>query len=563
MPKKIHSSHPAFVVLILSVLVCAVTPVHAQSPEGFGRNTTGGAGYPIVNVTTLADYDINEPVIQGSLRWALSGSNRRVHFTVGGTIILTRKIEIRLQTNVTVDGSSAPAPGITLKYDQFEIRDSSNIIVRHLRSRDTADRSDAIPGFMIYRNCKNIWLDHLSVSRASDESIGVYGGFLGEGRPTNVTLSWNLISDADDLVNMNAGKAILISGPGSAGPGIPPTGEFADLVSVHHNILTYNHQRNPQISGNSDGGTQEPHVDLRNNIIHGWYHYGTRVRYGATVNMVKNILLSYRAQNQGLVAEFAGPIYTSGNDAPPQGTGGVDINTMGTSAPFAAPAITEHSVAVLPAVLMGDGIITGAGALPRDAIDTAAIERLAADFPGILPTCAQAGGQACVTGQICAGGTFTASSDYGSLCCVGGTCQSSASLDGDGDGVADTLDNCPTVPNPTQTNSDGDAEGGDACDITITFPLNGDVTCADPPPVVTWSVENYDRFKVYIGTTATFSTKTTSGKKLLTTNVWQVPADKWASICGKTRSLLDLKVMGKRAGTNLTEFSEVDIITVK
>jgi outer membrane protein assembly factor BamB len=35
--------------------------------------------------------------------------------------------------------------------------------------------------------------------------------------------------------------------------------------------------------------------------------------------------------------------------------------------------------------------------------------------------------------------------------------------DGDGDGVADYLDNCPTDPNPGQANADGDAKG-DACD---------------------------------------------------------------------------------------------------
>lgn len=563
MLRKVKTLHPAFVAAILLIAACCGAPARAQSPEGFGRNTTGGAAYPIVFVTTLADYDLNEPAIAGSLRQALSGGNRRVHFTVGGTIVLKRKLEIRAQSNVTVDGSTAPAPGITLRYDQFEIRDSSNIIVRHLRSRDTADRGDAIPGFMIYRNCNNIWLDHLSVSRASDESIGVYGGFLGEGRPTNVTLSWNLISDADDLVNLNAGKAILISGSGSAGPGIPPTGEFADLVTIHHNILTYNHQRNPQIAGNSDGGTNEPHVDLRNNIIHGWYHYGTRVRYGATVNMVKNILLSYRAQNQGLVLEYPGPVHTSGNDAPPQGTGGVDINTMGIAAPFAAPSITEHSVAALPAALIGDGVTTGAGALPRDSIDMAAIARVAADLPGILPTCGQAGGQGCLAGELCDGGVFTASSDYGSLCCVGGDCSAPTAADGDGDGVSDAQDNCPLIANPTQANTDGDAEGGDACDITVTFPLDGDVTCSDPPPVVTWSVETYDRFKVLIGTTALFTTRITSGKKLLTTNVWPIPPDKWAAICGKTRTWLHIKVLGRKAGTKNTEYSEIDVLTVK
>ena len=40
-----------------------------------------------------------------------------------------------------------------------------------------------------------------------------------------------------------------------------------------------------------------------------------------------------------------------------------------------------------------------------------------------------------------------------------------ASADSDGDGVADADDNCPTIPNANQSNTDGAADGGDACDI--------------------------------------------------------------------------------------------------
>ena len=550
--------------LFLFLSLLAAAPLLAQTPQGFAQNTTGGAGYPIVYVTTLADYDINEPAIPGSLRAALAGSNRRIHFTVGGAINLTRKLELRGLSNVTVDGSTAPAPGITLRHDQLEIRDSNNVIIRHLRSRDTADRGDNLPGFMIYKNCSDIWLDHLSVSRASDESIGVYGGAMGEGRPINVTLSWNLIADADDLVNLNAGKAILISGQGSAGPGTPPTGEFADRVTVHHNILTYNHQRNPQIAGNSDGGTGEPHVDLRNNIIHGWYHYGARIRYGATVNVVKNIYLSHGNPDQALVFELPGIVYTSGNVAPPQGTAGADINSMGTAvAPFSAPVITEHAVAALPAALMGDGITTGAGALPRDVYDTTVIERLAADFPGTLPTCYQAGGAGCAAGQVCSGGVFTPSSDYGSLCCVSGTCEAPPAGDSDGDAVADVADNCPDDYNPGQANSDGDTEGGDACDITVTFPLEGDVTCADPPPTITWSPETYDRFEVFISSSPRFPKKASSGRRPLTGTFWTVPAGQWGDICGRGGAYLYIKVLGRKAGTRLFEYSEVETLTIR
>ena len=34
----------------------------------------------------------------------------------------------------------------------------------------------------------------------------------------------------------------------------------------------------------------------------------------------------------------------------------------------------------------------------------------------------------------------------------------------DGDGIADSIDNCPSAPNPDQFNFDGADDGGDACD---------------------------------------------------------------------------------------------------
>lgn len=44
--------------------------------------------------------------------------------------------------------------------------------------------------------------------------------------------------------------------------------------------------------------------------------------------------------------------------------------------------------------------------------------------------------------------------------CAGGPVDT----DADDDGVSDASDNCPTTPNPDQSNADGDAEG-DACDL--------------------------------------------------------------------------------------------------
>ena len=56
--------------------------------------------------------------------------------------------------------------------------------------------------------------------------------------------------------------------------------------------------------------------------------------------------------------------------------------------------------------------------------------------------------------------TYNGSDGYGGDGFVARLCQHS---DTDGDGIPDTADNCPTVPNPMQEDADGD-EIGDACD---------------------------------------------------------------------------------------------------
>ena len=136
-------------------------------------------------------------------------------------------------------------------------------------------------------------------------------------------------------------------------------------------------------------------------------------------------------------------------------------------------------------------------------------------------------------------------------------------LDPDNDGICNPNDNCASVYNPSQKNTDGDNEGGDACDITIIYPTNGSLTCADAPPTISWSPETYHMFKVFIGATVSYSVQVTSGKKMLLDSTWTMPAGKWATICKKAKPFLFIKVQGKNPNSKWFEYSETTTIVAK
>ena len=51
---------------------------------------------------------------------------------------------------------------------------------------------------------------------------------------------------------------------------------------------------------------------------------------------------------------------------------------------------------------------------------------------------------------------------------IGDVCDDSIALDEDNDGIENSLDNCPTTPNPDQEDLDGD-NIGDVCDDSFTY----------------------------------------------------------------------------------------------
>ena len=242
--------------------------------EGHGRYVTGGRGGNIVHVTNLNDSGT------GSLRSAVSSSNRIVVFDVGGIIEL--KSDLTIKDNVTILGQTAPYPGITLRY--YTVRpNGNNIIMRFIRIRrgeekNVNDGADATWA----RNFTGMILDHCSFSWSIDEIASFYDN-------RNFTMQWCTMGEA--LANPGHSKGEHSYGGIWGGKD----------ASFHHNFLCHMQNRVPRFCGaryNWSGydktkyanAIQAEIVDFRNCVMYNWGNgngcYGGTG--GGNINIVNN-----------------------------------------------------------------------------------------------------------------------------------------------------------------------------------------------------------------------------------------------------------------------------------
>ena len=295
-----------FTFILLAVTITMMGQVPAfPGAEGHGRYVTGGRGGEVRHVTNLNDSGT------GSFRAAVNGSAKKiVVFDVAGVIAL--QSDLTIGANTTIEGQTAPDPGITLRYYTV-LYGGDNVIVRFLRFRrgqekDINDGADAT----WTRHKKNIILDHCSFSWSIDEVASFYDN-------NNFTMQWCTLGES--LNNAGHGK-------GAHGYGGIWGGK---LASFHHNMICHVNNRSPRFNGarynwtdytkndrysefNWQNAVQAENVDFRNCVVYNCGNGCYGGPGGGQINMINNYYKSGPAGSTKYITTASVANSTSSSD---------------------------------------------------------------------------------------------------------------------------------------------------------------------------------------------------------------------------------------------------------
>jgi hypothetical protein len=270
--------------VVVAACVLAVTTVSAATWP-----TSGGDQGRTITVTTLADSG------EGSLRAALETAGpRRITFAVAGEIWLKSPLVVR-HPFVTVDGETAPAPGITLIGDHGIRTRSHDIILRHLRIRVGALPTAADPqnrdGISIDGSLDgkdptyNVMVENCSIAWSIDELLQVWGG-----NSSNIRIRNSILAEAlqKSIHPKGAHSMGLVVGPGTRN------------VVVEANLFAHNSGRNPVVAGGA-------RALVVNNVIYNpgfaAVHFYPDKRVGPTLaSIIGNVVIAGKNTKRRLAA---------------------------------------------------------------------------------------------------------------------------------------------------------------------------------------------------------------------------------------------------------------------
>ncbi|MCC6764266.1 MAG: hypothetical protein IT293_06355 [Deltaproteobacteria bacterium] len=315
----------------LGLLPSSLPPAGREPLEGFGAETTGGAGGRVITIG-----EPTEDAVRAAFADAAASGNAIIRFAVTTPIRIEKKLPILGRPHLTIEGGGATLDGSAMKEGSaiVDIR-TNDVIVRDLRLRN-GDDNLRVDGPEAYR----VVVTHVSSTGARDDGISIgYGAH-------DVTVQYSLVAGAT--------RGIYCKYAGT------------DNISLHHDWLMKNAIRSPIISGTIV-------ADVRNVIVEDWGEWGSRFEDGATGNVVGALFaLSPHARSIGgkphaaLRLKGAGPVHLSEN-----AVRGVVEPLVGGSAqaPIPAPKVTT-----LPVGAMEKVVRARAGCLPRDGVDAAYVK---------------------------------------------------------------------------------------------------------------------------------------------------------------------------------------------
>lgn len=249
------------------LLLTAMLPMEAQekqlafpTADGYGKYATGGRGGKVYYVTRNDDCTDEELVI-GTLRWALrSGddSPRTVLFNTHGTIYLTSKLKMN-HPNVSILGQSAPGGGVCVAGYPLNVN-QDNVIIRYIRFRAGDIPNESLTGLDI-ENCKNIIVDHCSITWSMEECLTAYD-------TDYTTIQWCIVGEGlYNSKNVKGDRAYATQWGG-------------EHSTMHHTLITNSHSRSPRFNGvrsQDKPNEHDLHVDseFANNVVFNWSRHNS------------------------------------------------------------------------------------------------------------------------------------------------------------------------------------------------------------------------------------------------------------------------------------------------
>lgn len=248
----------AIALMAMCVNVSAQNILAFPGADGYGKNVTGGRGGEVCYVTRLDDCSDNN-LVEGTLRWALrhdnGGKPRTILFKTSGTIYLTSKLRFQYP-DVSILGQSAPGGGICLTgYNMYISKD--NVIIRYIRFRAGDIPNTSMTGLDM-ENCKNVILDHCSMTWSMEECLTAYD-------TKYTTVQWCIIGEG------------LYNSKNDKGARAYATQWGGEHSSLHHSLITNSHSRSPRFNGARDAGSgHDTYVDseFANNVVFNWSSTG-------------------------------------------------------------------------------------------------------------------------------------------------------------------------------------------------------------------------------------------------------------------------------------------------